>query len=66
VNLKRELVETCLTKLLRHLILPVDYNQKQFLWDTLIYSEWVATLDGHMNARSSLNADQYGGESNAI
>jgi len=30
------------------LILPVDYNQKQLLWDTLIYSEWVATLDGHI------------------
>ena len=34
--------------------------------DTLIYSEWVATFDGHVNARSSLNADQYGRESNGI
>ena len=33
-------------------ISPFDYNRQQLLLgDTLIYSEWVATLDGHVNAQ---------------
>jgi hypothetical protein len=40
----------------RKLVLwPFDYNQQQILLgghtDLQIYSEWVATLDGHVNAQ---------------
>jgi hypothetical protein len=32
----------------RPLLKSEKWRTRQLLWDTLIYSEWVATLDGHM------------------